>query len=121
VAATALVPPRAHLSWADVVEYAFLADFDLLRDARQDIRERPWARPACRITMDTFFKMGQAREEIKRLNVEIPRVVTSIVDEEAFLLEKEAECRVKDLALAHQISLYRMERGCSNTLHMQRF
>jgi hypothetical protein len=28
---------------------------------------------------------------------------------------------VKDLALAHQISLYRMERSRSNTLHMQRF
>ena len=71
--------------------------------------------------MDTFFKIGQAHEEMKQLNVGIPCIVTSIVDEEAFLLEKEAECRVKDLALAHQISLYRMERGCSNTLHMQRF
>jgi hypothetical protein len=101
VAATALVPPRAHLRWADIVEYAFLTDFDLLRDARQDILEQPWTRPACCITMDTFFKMGQAHEEIKWLNIEIPCVITSIVDEEAFLLEKEAECQVKDLVLAH--------------------
>ena len=29
-AATALVPPRQLLDWEQVVEYAFLSDFDLL-------------------------------------------------------------------------------------------
>jgi hypothetical protein len=37
-AAKALRPPRPTLRWEDVVEYAFLSDFDLLRDTRQDIR-----------------------------------------------------------------------------------
>lgn len=36
--ARALVPPRAELSWDNVVEYAFLADFDLLADTREDVR-----------------------------------------------------------------------------------
>ena len=31
-AAKALRPPRATLKWDNVVEYAFLSDFDLLRD-----------------------------------------------------------------------------------------
>ncbi|KIK17789.1 hypothetical protein PISMIDRAFT_52478, partial [Pisolithus microcarpus 441] len=33
------------LRWEEVVEYAFLADFDLLRDTREDISQRPWAHP----------------------------------------------------------------------------
>jgi hypothetical protein len=33
----ALRPPRTTLRWEDVVEYAFLSDFDLLCDTRQDI------------------------------------------------------------------------------------
>ncbi|KAG6821969.1 hypothetical protein H0H92_015871, partial [Tricholoma furcatifolium] len=35
-AATLMSPPRASLSWNEIIEYAFLADFDLLRDTRQD-------------------------------------------------------------------------------------
>ncbi|KZP05529.1 hypothetical protein FIBSPDRAFT_673874, partial [Athelia psychrophila] len=31
-AARALSPPRQQLEWSDVVDYAFLADFDILRD-----------------------------------------------------------------------------------------
>ena len=44
-AAHALTPPHQQLEWKDVIEYAFLADFDLLRNARQDISHRPWATP----------------------------------------------------------------------------
>ncbi|KAG6852084.1 hypothetical protein C0991_003278 [Blastosporella zonata] len=51
-AAKALIPPRPQLSWDLVVEYAFLADFDLLSDTREDIHERPWAKPAARVLMD---------------------------------------------------------------------
>jgi hypothetical protein len=78
-AARALSPPRPTLSWEEVVEYAFLADFDLLRDARQDISQRPWATPTGRLCMDTHFKMRRAREEIQRLNVEIRRLATYFI------------------------------------------
>ena len=37
--------------------YTFLADFDLLRDTRQDIRSRPWATPAGRLALDNYFKV----------------------------------------------------------------
>jgi len=92
-----------------VVEYAFLADFDLLRDTRQDIRLRPWAKPAARLAMDAFFKMERAREEIKRLNVEIPHVITHMRDEGRFLWRKESKLRSTNPALAHQIQLHRLE------------
>ena len=60
VAAHALVPCRPALSWDDVVEYAFLADFNLLSNTRSDVRLRVWAKPVSRVLMDQFFKMERA-------------------------------------------------------------
>ena len=74
--AKALQPPRTTLKWDDVAEYAFLSDFDLLRDTRQDIHTRLWATPAGRLALDTHFKIVRAREELERLNVEVQRVTT---------------------------------------------
>jgi len=62
--------------------------------------------------MDLHFKIRRAREEIERLDIEIPRVITNIRDERRYLLKKEAEVLVTNPVLAHQIALYRMERGC---------
>jgi len=42
-------------------------------------------------------------------------------DEDIFLLKKEAEVGETDIGLAHQIMLYRMERGHCTALHMKRF
>ncbi len=39
-AAAALNPSRPPLQWERVVEYAFLSDFDLLHDVRQDMSRR---------------------------------------------------------------------------------
>ncbi|KAG1825232.1 hypothetical protein DFJ58DRAFT_719998 [Suillus subalutaceus] len=41
-AALSLTPPCRTLKWDEVIEYAFLSDFDLLRDACQDISQHPW-------------------------------------------------------------------------------
>ncbi|KAJ7812236.1 hypothetical protein B0H14DRAFT_2275580, partial [Mycena olivaceomarginata] len=71
-------PPMPRLTWEQVVEYVFLADFDILRDTRPDVQSKPWTRPAYRLAMDHYFKILCAREEIKRLNIEIRRVVTWI-------------------------------------------
>jgi hypothetical protein len=38
-AARALSPPRRALTFEEVIEYTFLADFDLLRDTRENICE----------------------------------------------------------------------------------
>ena len=109
------------LTWEQVVDYAFLSDFDLLRDARQDVREKPWACPINRVLRDQYLKVERAHEEIKRLNVEIRRVITYIVDETEFLRAKEAILAKSNPIFAHQISVYRMERGRANALHVQRF
>jgi len=119
-AARALSPPRRTLHWKEVVEYAFLADFDLLRDARQDISQRPWATPAARLAMDLHFKIHRAKEEIQRLNVEIPRVATYIRDENRYLRTCEDQVRVFNPQLAHHIYLHHMEQERFDTHHLRR-
>ncbi|KAG6851987.1 hypothetical protein C0991_001368 [Blastosporella zonata] len=76
MAAALVTPAKPPLAWEQVVEYAFLSDFDLLRDCRQDIRERRWARPAARLAMDSYFKMERAQEEIERLNTTANQIVS---------------------------------------------
>ena len=49
--------PCCQLDWKEVVEYAFLANFDLLCDARQDISDQPWATLAGHLAMDLHFKI----------------------------------------------------------------
>jgi hypothetical protein len=71
--------------------------------------------------MDQHFKILRAHEEILRLNIEIPRVITYMRDEEAFLLMKECDLREVDPLLANQITRLREDRGRFNSLHLQRF
>ena len=61
--------------------------------------------------MDGYFKLLRAKEEIARLNVEIPRLATYMRDEEAYLQLKEEEVKDINPALAHQIRLHRMEKS----------
>jgi hypothetical protein len=77
-AALDIDPPRPMLQWDNVIEYGFLAEFDFLRETRQDIRSKPWATPAGRFAMDLHFKILRAHEEIDRLDIEIRRFVTFI-------------------------------------------
>jgi hypothetical protein len=119
-AAAAITPPRPALEWNHIIEHGLLAEFDLLRDTRQDIRTKPWASAAGRFAMDLYFKIQRAKEEIDRINVEIRRFITYIRDEDLFLRTKEAEIQVFDEVLAHQIYLYRMARGRFSVSHMCR-
>ncbi len=120
-AANAMTPKAPTLTWDQVVEYAFLSDFNLLRDCQQDVRQRPWAEPTNRVLMNSYFKIVRAREEIQRLNIEIRRVVTFLRDEDAFLAAKEAEVAKVDPLLAHQINQYRRLRNRFNDVHLGRF
>ncbi|KAF7330710.1 hypothetical protein MSAN_02446700 [Mycena sanguinolenta] len=116
-----MVPPMPTLSWDEVVNYSFLAEFDILCNTEDGIRSRPWTRRSYRLAMDKYFKILRAKEEIQRLNIEIKRVVTWIKDEDCFLQKKEAEHQATDPLLAVQISRYRQRRTCSDDNHMRRF
>ncbi|KAJ6447723.1 hypothetical protein C8R45DRAFT_850706, partial [Mycena sanguinolenta] len=114
-------PPMPTLNWEEVVDYGFLAEFNILWDTRDSIRSRLWTRPSYRVAMDNHFKILWAQEEIKRLNIEIKRVVTWIEDEDQFLPKKEKEYKDSEPALAVQISRYRQRRARSDDKHMQQF
>ncbi|KAK7047994.1 hypothetical protein R3P38DRAFT_3306983 [Favolaschia claudopus] len=118
-AAKALVPPRRQLEWDEVIDYAFLSYFDILRDPEANAIIRPWATPAARQMMDTYFKIERVKEEIDRLNVEIRRLVTYIKDEWEFLLKKVAEVQETD-PQAFFVERYRMERSRFDGVHMER-
>ncbi|KAF8181115.1 hypothetical protein K438DRAFT_1601881 [Mycena galopus ATCC 62051] len=130
-AAAGLEPPMPSVSWEQVVEYAFLADFDILRDTRAEVQSKPWSRPAYRLAMDRYFKTLRTREEIKRLNIEIRQVVTWIRDENRFLGRMERNLREpagkseeqieEDMHMAVQVRLYRERRGRFDAGHLERF
>lgn len=81
VAAAALDPPRPALDWSQVTNFNFLEEFALLQDTRNDIRDKPWSKPAIRETMKLRHRLARAREEVDRLNVEVRRLHTAIHDE----------------------------------------
>lgn len=118
--AAALRPPRRKISWEEVVDCSFLSEFDILRDTREDVRERKWATPANRLLMHQFFKLIRAEEEIDRLHMEIRRLVTYMRDEERELNAKANDIEPTNPALALQIRLYWQEKARFNDLHRRR-
>lgn len=118
MAAHALSPPRRPLSLAEVLDYTFLADFELLHDTCEDVSLRSWASPTARLALDTHFKLCRAQEELDRLNIEIRRFVTHIRDEDKYL--RECVARLQDVhpTLAHQVSILHNVRGCFNAAHL---
>ncbi|KAK0441210.1 uncharacterized protein EV420DRAFT_1650131 [Desarmillaria tabescens] len=71
--------------------------------------------------MDTYFKICQAKEEIKRLNIEIQRVITYMHIEDTYLRRREGAIAETEPALAFQISRYRQDRERFYAAHMHRF
>ncbi|KIK13517.1 hypothetical protein PISMIDRAFT_60162, partial [Pisolithus microcarpus 441] len=119
-AARACSPPRPQLTFEEVVEYTFLADFDLLRNAtREDISQRPWAAPAARAAMDQYFKVCRAEEEIKRLDVEVHRTITYLHDEARYVKACIAQLQVSHPPLAYQVQLHYNVRAKFTNHHLR--
>ncbi|KAF8209246.1 hypothetical protein K438DRAFT_1503779, partial [Mycena galopus ATCC 62051] len=75
-AAEALDPPGHLLTWAEVVDYTFLSDFNILQNPDTTSSIHAWATPAACQLLDSYYKLERAREEIQSLNIEIRRFVT---------------------------------------------
>ncbi|KAG1789804.1 uncharacterized protein HD556DRAFT_1243132, partial [Suillus plorans] len=65
------IPPRPILNYAEVVGYATLGEFTLLKYSCHDLLAKPWAVPETREMSAKYFKLVRSHEEITRLNVEI--------------------------------------------------
>ncbi|KAF7319714.1 hypothetical protein MKEN_00753100 [Mycena kentingensis (nom. inval.)] len=127
----AVLLDRPPLEWDEIVNITFLSDFDLLRDSTSNIHNRRWARPAFRDLMHRYFRIVRAREEIVRLNVEIPRVLTWMRDDSDFLRQMEQSLRrvegkspaqiEGDLLLAVQLQDYAQQKHRFDDVHRRRF
>jgi hypothetical protein len=104
-AAVKLKPPRPQLSWASVLKAVTVADSDLLRDTRSDIRSLPWAEPSRREALGLYFGIKRAREEIIRLNVEIKRLLTFMLDTHSDYYRAVAANIIVDPTVAHSLSV----------------
>ncbi|KAJ3775255.1 hypothetical protein FB446DRAFT_638291 [Lentinula raphanica] len=111
---------RPALTWEQVLDYSFLSDFDLLREARRDIRSEPWAQPAGRLALDQYYKLLRAPEEIERLNKEITSLLTYIHEESTYIQLKANELQHESPLLAIQIQKYGWERARCNDMHILR-
>ncbi|KIK22288.1 hypothetical protein PISMIDRAFT_11754 [Pisolithus microcarpus 441] len=106
-AARTCSPPHPQLTFKEVVEYTFLADFDLLHNATcEDISQRPWATPAACAAMDQYFKVRRVEEEIKCLDVEVHRTITYLHDEAHYVKACIAQLQVSHPPLAYQVQLH---------------
>lgn len=119
-AARAMDPPQRTLEWKEVVEYAFLADFDLLRDCRGHIQDKPWARQIVCDVMNDCMKVKRAVEELDRLNIEIRRFWTAMHDEQHNLERHIVELNQTDVYLSHQVSHLRDSCARINDVHRAR-
>ncbi|TFK59430.1 hypothetical protein BDN72DRAFT_905854 [Pluteus cervinus] len=81
-AAKILDPPREQLTWKRLMEIGGLSEFDLLRDTRHDVRKAVWTNPRIREAMNFHFCVKHAIEERDRLNIEIRRLITYMLDQE---------------------------------------
>ncbi|KAJ6455539.1 hypothetical protein C8R47DRAFT_996729 [Mycena vitilis] len=116
-AAILLNPPRQQFTWADVTNLASLAEFDLLRDTRTDIRTLPWADPARREAMVLYFGIKRAKEEIRRLNVEIRRLLSFMIDDHVDYvkaIQANISPSIPGSALAHELSIQLEHRNNVN-------
>ncbi|KAI6015478.1 hypothetical protein BKA83DRAFT_4465568 [Pisolithus microcarpus] len=77
-----------------------------------------WALPAARLAINTHFKLCRAEEEVIRLNVEIRRVITYLIDEDRYLRACEALYQDANPTLAYQISRYHTIRSQFTPLHL---
>ncbi|KIJ22287.1 hypothetical protein M422DRAFT_89200, partial [Sphaerobolus stellatus SS14] len=113
-------PSHEALSLDTVIKYSFLGEFELLRFSREDIRDCPWAKPAIREGVMSYYKLLCARKEIERLNIEVLCLLTSIQDELASFPVYIQDLKETDPPLVHEISLQWSLRRSINSQHLEK-
>ncbi|KIK80743.1 hypothetical protein PAXRUDRAFT_36097 [Paxillus rubicundulus Ve08.2h10] len=112
-------PPRPILQYNDIVSYAVLAEFDLIKYSRHDVLAKPWSNPTHREMAIKYLKVLRAEEEIVRLNVEIHRLQTWVNDEDAHIKAAASRLEVTNPLAAEIWGLYHRQRRV-NDVHRSR-
>lgn len=83
-------PLRPVLQYSEVLSYATLGDFNLLKHSRHVILAKPWSNIMHHQMAVKYFKLLSAHEEIGRLNIEV-RWLQAWVDVKTKEIEQVAE------------------------------
>lgn len=116
-------PKRDRLDPDEVLQYSYIGQFDVLRDTRNAITEKPWAVPTNRIARDAWFKSERAKEELVRAEVEVARLYSWMQKEENMFseaidrtasekptLSKELRLRLRRLRETHKLIHHDLSR-----------
>ncbi|THG94779.1 hypothetical protein EW026_g6755 [Hermanssonia centrifuga] len=115
-----LKPPRQKLQWTQLVAMSTVGEFDLLRDARQDVRNFAWAHPPRRKATQLYFNVKRAHEEIVRCNLEACRLLTFMFDDHVDFYYAVSTNITCNPLLARELSSRWMERDRINTVLARR-
>jgi len=109
-------PPRAIIQYAEIANYAWLGDFDLLKHSRHDILSRPWSDATNREACTKYFKYKRAREELVGLNVEVWRLQEWVDSEDEHLTAISTNLLNSQPLLAAEVSEFAtVQRRINNT------
>jgi len=118
--AAELDPPRAPITWDQVVEFSQLSEFDLLRDTENQLLDKRWAVPRNRQASAKYFDMQRAKEEIVRCNVEILRLRTKIRDDAVHFPVVIAQLHTSNAPLAAEVQRHWDYLRSINSFHLSR-
>lgn len=114
-------PPAPILQWKQLMEYSFISEFELLKHAHshRNISTEPWALPLNREMALKYHKIKRAYEEIIRVNIEAPRLRTSIRDEHQLYTHHINRLLESDPALSSELHRIFAVRRRVNATHIQ--
>ena len=115
-------PPRRLLSLDKVTKStsSFLADFEVLRFAQPEVQDKAWVRPACREASVKYYKLCRAREEVKRLNLEVRRLQVSINEEITHTLKVLEEISAQNPLLGIELKRRWRSRSLICNVHLRK-
>jgi len=118
-------PPRPILDYSEVIGYASLGEFSLLKHSRYDILAKPWAIPENRAMATKYFRLVRAQEELVRLNVEVRWLQHWVEYDDKKILDVLTSLTYdnaghSDILLAAELNVEYARRRRINDLHRQR-
>lgn len=116
-----MTPPAPTLEWKQLMDYAFVSEFELLKYScsYKNIITEPWATPLNREITTKYFKILRAREEIIRVNIELRRLRTSICDEHIMFEHHIQRLHTLEPLLAAEVQRLYNTRRRVNVTHLR--
>ncbi|KAG1812026.1 hypothetical protein EV424DRAFT_1473620 [Suillus variegatus] len=123
-------PQRPTLQYSEVMSYAALGEFEILKCSRYDILAKPWSNGTHREMANKYFKIIRAQKEITRLNAwvdtedsDIERMATELDSTDTLLAAElrllfNRQCRINDVHRNHLACIYSLP-GYTGSIPLQ--